>query len=208
MWVFYSFLIIVLRWKYCLSIFLCDQNVVVFFVCLVFLSASLDTSKLGCSAAGMHSAVHHGQLAPRACHEHPLVKYDHAPGCCRWTSSWNMSFLCLQTIASYSSSVLKKRSNTFHGRLFTRGQDQGNKLLVAVLMNNLAGCPSSPDCHRLGNDLLKNVLLTGDIVDARWETFPIRWAPAFQCLLKSGFRWKVFLVLYWFACKWAAMLTF
>ena len=75
-----------------------------------------------------------------------------------------MVFLCLQTIVSYLSCVLKKQSNTFHSRLFTRGQDEGNKLLVTILMNNLAGCQAARIAigweNATKSDPLKNVLLT------------------------------------------------
>lgn len=90
------------------------------------------------------------QLALSACYKQASVKYDRALGCCKLTGSWNMVFLCLQTIVPYLNCVFQTQSNTFHSWLFSQKPDEGNKLLVTILINNLAGCPSSPNCYRVG----------------------------------------------------------
>lgn len=115
-----------------------------------------------CSVLLSRSVFRHHQLRPRACHEQGLVNYDRVLGCCRWTGGWNTVFWCLQTIVAYLSGVLKKQSNTFDSRLFT--QEEGNKLVVTILMNSLAGCRAARIATGWENaterDLLKNVLLT------------------------------------------------
>lgn len=115
-----------------------------------------------CSVPLSRSVFRHRQLRPRACHEQGLVNYDHVLGCCRWTGGWNTVFRCLRTIVAYLSCVLKKQSNTFDSRLFT--QEEGNKPVVTVPMNSLAGCRAARIATGWENaterDLLKNVLLT------------------------------------------------
>lgn len=100
-----------------------------------------------------------------------------------------MVFLCLQTIVSYLNGVLKKQSNTFRGRLFTQEQDEGNKLLVTILMNNLAGCQAASIAIGLENatkrDLLKNVLLT--VLYCRRKMGDSPPLSGFRHLLRFGF---------------------